>query len=243
MTRFHLSPPIRFLVPQCLTGSRVVLGGLALLAAVYREAHLSATLITFGALTDGLDGMAARWLESTSDFGLLFDLFSDYLCYIISPMALSLLLFPEKPANWILSILALPLLAGAIRYARNGNWGKTQEFAALGFPGIGTVIYAFFIVTLVFTDLRSLWGNLFVEIAIYIIVPGLSILMISPIRYPKLMKHFWIFVPVLIGFTIMPFVCTRLLAGIALSLGFLYTVLSPFFMHRRLGAESPPDGA
>ncbi len=228
----ELRSVIRFLIPQCLTASRAILGGMALLAAIYQEAHWAATYITYGALTDGLDGAAARWLKSTSDFGVLFDLFSDYLCYIVAPMALSLLILPEKPTGAVLCLLALPLLTGAIRYARNGNWGKTQEFATVGFPGIGTVVYAFFIVTLVFTDLKSLWGIRFVETAMCIVIPALSILTTSSLRYPKLMKYSWFFVIIFTAFMVMPFLWTRLLAGISLSLGCLYTVLSPFLLSR-----------
>jgi hypothetical protein len=47
------------------------------------------------------------------------------------------------------------------------------------------------------------------------------------------MKYRTISIPILAGFSIMPFAFTTVLAGIALSLGFLYTIAAPFFIPQR----------
>ena len=73
------------IVPQLLTATRVVLGTYALMAALDGHLYVAATLISLGAVTDGLDGLAARWLNAASSFGALFDYFADYLCYVIAP--------------------------------------------------------------------------------------------------------------------------------------------------------------
>ncbi len=223
----------RFLIPQLFTAVRVVLGGLALFQAMKGQDHWAATWVTYGALTDGLDGAIARRLKATSDFGALFDLYADYVCYIVAPVALSVNFFEMAPGNWILFLLGLPLLAAAIRYARNVRWSRVQSFELTGMPGLPTLIYAFLIVTLVFARLEEVIGVNLVRLILLMLVPSLSWLMISPIRYSKLMKYRWIFYPVMAGFLIMPFAFTRLFATIALSLGFVYTVVSPIVIYNR----------
>ncbi len=52
----------------------------AIITAVMRA--VAATFITLGAVTDGLDGWAARRLGVSSPFGALFDYFCDYLCFV-----------------------------------------------------------------------------------------------------------------------------------------------------------------
>ncbi len=224
---------LRFLVPQLFTGARVFLGGIALFQAMIGERHWAATWITYGALTDGFDGIVARKLSVTSDFGALFDLFADYVCYLVAPAALSLSFFEPRPRATVLILLGSPLLAGAIRYARNIQWNKIEPFEVAGIPGLGTVIYAFFIVTLVFSRPQEVIDIVWVRTIILLLVPALSVLMISPIRFSKLMKFHWIFYPVAAGFVIMPFAFTRLFSAITLALGFLYTVISPLIIYFR----------
>ncbi len=223
----------KFLIPQFLTGLRVILGGIALFQSMNGQPHWAATWITYGALTDGLDGMAARRLNATSDFGAVFDLFADYLCYIIAPVALSTSFFGATPGSVTLAILGLPLLAGAVRYSRNLRWTKIQVFELVGIPGLGTVIYSFFVVTLVFSRVEELIGLRWTQFTILILVPILSGLMVSSIRFSKIMKFHWIFFPVMAGFLIMPFAFTRLFSSIAFVLGFVYTVVSPILIYRR----------
>jgi len=191
------------------------------------QTHWAATWITYGALTDGLDGIVARKMSATSDFGALFDLFADYLCYIVAPVALSLSFFDAGPGAMALILLGSPLLAGAVRYARNIQWSRAQSFEVAGIAGLGTVIYAFFIVTLVFSRPQEVIGMEWVRLTILILVPLLALLMVSTIRFSKLMKFHWIFFPVMVGFLIMPFAFTRLFSAITLALGFLYAVISP----------------
>lgn len=223
---------LKFLIPQFLTGLRVVLGGIALFQSMHGQIHWAATWVTYGALTDGLDGIAARRLNATSDFGAAFDLFADYLCYIVAPVALSTSFFRPMPGTMTLTVLGLPLLAGAVRYARNLRWSKIQIFETAGIPGLGTVIYSFFVVTLLFSRMDEIIGLRWTRLAILILVPILSGLMVSRIRFSKLMKHPWIFFPAMVGFIIMPFAFTRLFASIAFAFGFVYTVVSPVLIYR-----------
>jgi CDP-diacylglycerol--serine O-phosphatidyltransferase len=232
---------LKFFVPQAVTASRIVFGAAAAFAAIFHRAELAAALITLGAVTDGLDGPIARKLGVTSEFGALFDYFADYLCYVVAPSILSLDLMQEPVDVVTLGILALPLLAGAIRYARNAIWLRSENFAEVGFPGLGTVIYAFFIVTLTYVHFEEIIGVGFLSRLILFIVLMLSCMMVLPLRFPKLMKHTWFSAPVLIGFTIMPFFFPRILSAIALAGGCLYTFISPFFISQRRRSAHPQN--
>jgi len=223
---------LRFVIPQAITASRIVLGGSALYAAAFHRIGLAATLITLGAVTDGLDGPLARRLGVSSEFGALFDYFADYLCYIVAPVALSLLLAGETAGPFSLVALGFPLLTGAIRYSRNAGLIKTETFDDVGIPGLGTVFFAFFIVTLAFLDPGPVIGAELLKGILISTVVAVSCLMILPVRYPRLMKFRWIAAPILLGFALMPFVYTRTLAAVALALGFVYTAISPFFMKK-----------
>jgi CDP-diacylglycerol--serine O-phosphatidyltransferase len=80
-----------------LTASRVVIGALALSAALDGRFRDAAALITLSAVIDGLDGKLARWLNASSPFGGIFDYFCDYLCFLMAPWALTRgLLGPER---------------------------------------------------------------------------------------------------------------------------------------------------
>jgi phosphatidylserine synthase len=232
---------IRLLVPQFLTGMRIIMGGIALFQAIKGRQHPAALWITYGAITDGLDGIAARRLAAESEFGAKFDLFADYVCYIIAPVVLSLSFFEKAPETMVYIVLGLPLLVGAIRYARNLRLSRNESFEVLGFPGLGTIIYAFLIVTLVFSEAEKELGISSIRWTILILAPIFSGLMVSPIRYPKLMKHRWIFFTVVIVLVIMPFAFTRPLAVITIALGLLYCVVPPILIHGRKSSKTTGD--
>jgi CDP-diacylglycerol---serine O-phosphatidyltransferase len=230
---------IKTCIPQVVTASRVVLGGAALFAAYFHNARLAATLIIYGSITDGIDGAVARKLGVCSEFGAMFDYFADYLCYIVAPAALSLLLFEERPGAWILVVLGLPLLAGALRYPRNLVYQKSQNFEELGNPGLGTLFYAYFIVTLVFTELRGIVsGTQFLWIVV-VIITVVSCLMVTSVRYMRLPKYRPLAVALFIGLAIMPFFWSKILAGIALASGFVFCFITPFFANRRPRRGTP----
>ena len=178
---------LRFVLPQAITASRIVLGGSALYAAAFHRPGLAATLITLGAVTDGLDGPLARRLGVSSEFGALFDYFADYLCYIVAPVALSLLIAGESAGPFSLIALGFPLLTGAIRYSRNAGLLRTEAFDDVGVPGLGTVVYAFFVVTLAFLDVGPAIGATLLQGILIWTVVVVSMKHLLPLLVPMLM--------------------------------------------------------
>ena len=218
-------PLVRFAVPQLLTGTRLVLGTVALINAMDGRTDMAATMITSGAVTDGLDGFVARRLDATSPFGALFDYFADYVCYVVAPWAVARALL-DPGAHWFIeSAVALPLLTAAIRYARNALTVATQRESDV--PGLGTVFFAFLIVTAVFLEAPQLIGQSRFSIVLPVFIVAVSILMVSPLRYPKIARFPGVWPIVLVLVAIMPFAATKFLAAAMLGIGVLYPLVAP----------------
>ncbi len=222
---------------QSCTGARIALAGGAVLATQAGQLDWAATLITLGIVTDGCDGVLARWLKTESDFGALFDYFADYFCYIIAPWLVTCAIL--KPSNgFTMVVCAIPLMTGAIRYSRNGNRLRCESFEQLGFPGLLTVFYTLFVVCMVFLQLppEGLTGT-----AIVVVIAGFSCMMVAPVRYPKLTRFKWVFALVYASLTIMPFFLTRPLAVAVLVLVLAYVLVSPFLIAQGFRRNLPGD--
>jgi phosphatidylserine synthase len=207
-------------VPQALTSARLLLGASAAGAAVDGRLETAATLICLGAVTDGLDGFAARRLGATSSFGALYDYFADYLCYVFAPWAIARGLLPPDP-GWRDAVLTVPLLTAAFRYAHNSPIAASP--ASNGeVPGLGTVFFAFLSVAAVFLDAKILLGESAFSAAFSILIVSFSLLMVAPFRCPKIARIPGMSPAVLVLVAIMPFAATKPLAGAMLIIGMCY---------------------
>lgn len=221
---------LRAAAPQVITGARVALGGAAVIAALDGHLYRAAALITLGAATDILDGLLARRLGVASAFGALFDTFSDYLCFVVAPWALTREYADAGEGVLREALLGLPLLTGALRYARNSLLVVAQGGAVGELPGLATVFFAFLPVAAVFLDARALVGGPLLSTTLTLFVVVLSLLMVAPVRYPKLTKVRGASAAVLASLVVMPFFGTRLLAAVMLVAGLLYVALAPAVM-------------
>ncbi len=223
----------RLLTPQVLTASRVVFSAAAILCALASDRATSARLIVGGAITDMLDGPVATWLGAVTDFGALFDYFADYLCYVVAPVVLCYTVVPAHSSRWPLVLTSLPLLTGAIRYGRNGSLLHHEEFAKVGYPGLGTNFFAMFIVGTVLLDWHTRLGSARFAELLSIAVPLFSVLMIVRVRYPKLTASKPLAAAVLLYLLLLPFVLTKILAAGMLIIVLAYAVISPFLVQPR----------
>jgi phosphatidylserine synthase len=220
---------MKALIPHLFTGGRLMLGTAALIAAIEGQVYVAATLVTLGAVTDGLDGFAARRLGVVSPFGALFDYFADYMCYVVAPCVVArALLGPQH--GWVEdAAVALPLLTAAIRYARNGLIVADPSQLGGEVPGLGTVFFTFLIVTAVFADAPSLIPHFAVVLELFIV--AFSVLMIAPVRCPKITLFPGMAPAVLLLIAIMPFVATKFLAVAMFIIGLLYPAVASFALH------------
>lgn len=224
---------VRTAVPQLMTAVRVALAAGAIIAALDGKLHAAATFITIGAVADGLDGHLARWFGVATPVGALFDYFADYLCFIVAPWVLSRALLSGALGPTTDLLIGLPLLTGALRYARNGVLVTVPSPEARDLPGVGTIFYAFVPVVLVFLNFGALAGQSSLPVVLPVWVALFSILMLAPIRYPKLTRFAGASPVVLVLLLSMPFAGTRALAATALVLGLLFIVVGPFLARAR----------
>lgn len=231
---------LRAAAPQVITGARVALGAAAVIATLDGLLYTAAALITFGAATDVLDGILARRLNVASAFGALFDTFSDYLCFVVAPWALTRALVAAGGSVLQEVLVGLPLLTAALRYARNSllivGRGEVREL-----PGLATVFFAFLPVAAVFLDARALVGGPLLSKALTLLVVAFSLLMVAPVRYPKLTKARGMSAAVVVPLVLMPFFGTRVLAGVMVVAGLLYVALAHLLAGDREG--SGPRGS
>ena len=224
---------LRVIAPQVVTGSRVVFGAAAVVTAADGRLHTAAALITLGAVTDVLDGLLARRLGVASAFGALFDTFTDYFCFVVAPWALTRALVGAGGGLVQESLLGLPLLTGALRYARNSLLIVARDAEVRELPGLATVFYAFLPVAAVFLDATLLVGGARLSAALTFLVVAFSLLMVTSVRYPKLNNFRGLSAPVLVLLVVMPFAGTRILAGVMFVAGLLYVGLAPLLARRR----------
>ena len=214
---------------HALTASRVFAGAAAIDATLRGRLDLAAALITASAVLDGLDGKAARWTGAAGPFGALFDYFCDYLSFIVAPWILARALAGTD--GWTLQcLLALPLLTGAIRYSLNGVVVAGRDAEVRDLPGVGTIFFAFLPVLVVFLDGPSRLSKEVVTVTVGAGTAVLSLLMLAPVRYPKLSLIPGASPAVLILLTLMPWLGTRAIATAALLIGTAYIVGGPFLL-------------
>lgn len=224
---------LRFLGPQVLTALRIMLAAGAILFALARDSVPGAKFIALGTVTDILDGPIATKLHVTTDFGALFDYFADYLCYIVAPVALSCSLFIDHASTYVIVLLSVPLLTGAIRYARNSGLLRKESFGQVGFPGLLTSIYALFIVGVILGGFQTILGLQRLKVLLCITVPTMSLLMILRIRYPKLTVSRAVGALVVVFLLLLPFVLTKVMAAFLLCVVLAYALISPTILPRQ----------
>lgn len=239
MPKQELLSALLFAVPQIFTALRVIIGVWALFGTVFHNVELAARLVIIGAITDFFDGWFARKLGVASEFGTRFDYFADYAFHIIVPVLISVFLIEPVPGPFSLAILGLPFLAGAIRYAQITGKRRTESFDQLGTPGLGTNIYSFYIIAMVFLRKEGAIHAALLEWILVVTVPVFSIMMVAPVRYPKYAKYWFILCPVVAGLNLMPFVLTKELAFLSIFLICLHVLCSPLVVNQRRERAGP----
>ena len=77
--------PFLMLLPNLVTIAGMCLGLTAIRFAMVGRFEISVVLILLSALIDGMDGLIARRLRATSEFGAELDSLSDFLCFGVAP--------------------------------------------------------------------------------------------------------------------------------------------------------------
>jgi CDP-diacylglycerol--serine O-phosphatidyltransferase len=206
----------------------------ALIAAI--EDHLTAAvrLVVIGLVVDSFDGPVAKRLGATSEFGAQFDYYSDYLGNVVAPSVIVFLLLREQLGHWAVVPAFVPMLTGAARYARNIIMTRELSFEQAGYPGLGTVFFALFVVEVVLLDAPTLLGDTWFSSVLTVAAVLLSFGMLGRWRYPKLTKSQMVNVVFCSVLVVHLFAFTRLLGTIVLLAIAGYALAAPLISHSRL---------
>ena len=102
---------LRYTVPNGFTSLSLLLGIASIVTSQIGELELAAWIIVWCGLLDVLDGLSARLLKATSDFGAEFDSMADLVSFGVAPAVLMLNaglqiadIHTESPEFWILLV-------------------------------------------------------------------------------------------------------------------------------------------
>jgi len=181
----HIS---RAVIPSFFTILNMFSGFMAILSAADRDYVSAAWLIVLAAIFDSLDGVMARLTKSSSEFGVELDSLSDLVSFGVAPSFLiyKLGLHVLGPIGTLSS--AMVMVFGGLRLARFNVQlvGFDKEyFKGLPIPSTAITISSF---VLLFYD--RTFGVLAPNAAPFLpfIAIGLSLLMVSTVRYDTLPK-------------------------------------------------------
>lgn len=201
----------RYTIPNSVTASSLLLGIGSIVAGQLGELTLAGWMIVWCGLLDVLDGVAARLLNATSDFGAEFDSMADLVSFGVAPGMLVLQagiaysgieLF--SGAFWVLLLsVGVFVLCGAMRLAR---FNLTSDQPSHGwFSGIpitaagGALLSTAVILMDKYPDIAlALPLHAYLPVMMFVLAIG----MVSRVRFPKAVKREGIFVNAFTGLNI-----------------------------------------
>jgi CDP-diacylglycerol--serine O-phosphatidyltransferase len=207
-----LSSRLRYTIPNGFTALSLLLGIASIVTTQLGELELAAWIIIWCALLDVMDGLSARLLKATSDFGAEFDSMADLVSFGVAPAVLVLNAGLEiggveydSGQFWVLLVaIGVFALAGAMRLARfnlssdqpSTGWFAGRPITAAG----GGIVPAVILVLIHHPDVASLLPlHLYLPVLMFV----LALLMISRIRFPKAVKRDSLFMNAFQGFVIL----------------------------------------
>lgn len=220
-------------IPNTITSFSLLSGFLALIFTSDGNFQLAAVMIFAASIFDLVDGIAARLLKTTSQFGVELDSLADIVSFGAAPAFLiySFHFYQLEVIGIIIS--AMPLIFGALRLARFNS--QIEEIETKGdFKGLPIPLSAITIAMFVYYVHNN--GEFFKPLY-YVSVPLiilLSLAMVSNIKYsafPKLNKTTLRGKPIYLLLAIVGLVLIFLTDGTALFYVFLGIVLFGIFRH------------
>lgn len=185
---------LRYSIPNSFTALSLLLGIASIATTQLGDLEFAAWLIVWCGLLDTLDGVAARLLKATSDFGAEFDSMADVISFGVAPAILVLHagmqlagIEYDTPQFWVLALASgIFALAGAMRLARFNIASASVEpgwFTGVPITACGGGLLSSLVLVLIYHEqiAASLPLHLYLPVLLFV----LSILMISRVRFPK----------------------------------------------------------
>lgn len=152
-------------------------GSISLLFTIEERYDLALLMILLAAICDVMDGLLARMLHCTSDFGKQLDSLADIISFGIAPVFL-ILLYRLENVQWVGPVAAVAfLICGALRLARFNISAPSKGFVGMPITAAGLLL-----------SMTTLIGERLKPEMVILIMGLLSILMISRVPFPSFKK-------------------------------------------------------
>ncbi len=217
---------LRFLIVTAFTSLNLLLGLLALFAAVEGILNVAVWSLLACVVVDGIDGALARHWQVQSPFGAQLDSLADMTSFTIASAVLAFYwLQPDIPFKLIFGASCFYTLSGAVRLARfNVSLPSSQYFQGMPTTVAGAVVAIF---CLAYPDPGSIWGIIMMLL--------LAVLMVTTLPYPKF-RHARKF-PVVVWLLISVGAVLNLSLTLVV-LALFYTLTGPFiWLYRRYSVQ------
>ena len=179
----------RAAVPNFFTLMNLLAGFFSLIQTAAGNLEAAAWLVVLAAFFDLLDGLMARLVGVSGEFGVELDSLSDVVSFGVAPSFLLYMFgLNQLGPMWGGLLASLPALFGAVRLAKFNSMAeagaKSTEFTGLPIPAqAGTVVV--FILTFIGRPWFDVLARPQLSVLITLVV-GLSALMVAPISFPAL---------------------------------------------------------
>jgi len=157
-------------IPDLITLLSVILAMLSIFSSVQGNPSIAAILILASAVSDKLDGIAARMLKRKGDFGKHLDSLADAVAFGAAPAVLGFMILEKSIFSYFALILFV--CAGILRLARFNISPNVAYFEGLPITASGTIMAVWILIGFPVSFLPYLCLML-------------SILMVSSIRIKK----------------------------------------------------------
>ncbi len=189
---------LRYTIPNSFTAVSLLLGVGSIVMSHLGNLELAGWMIVWCGLLDVLDGLAARLLNATSDFGAEFDSMADLVSFGVAPGMLMLHAGLEiggvdlfSGAFWVLlTSVGVFVLCGAMRLARfnlTTDQPRSGWFTGIPITAAGGGLVSTAVILLVrYEDIAAAMPlHAYLPVAMFALALG----MISTIRFPKAVKR------------------------------------------------------
>lgn len=176
----------RKFIPSLFTILNAFCGFVSIIHSSQNDFVNASLFIVYAAMFDMFDGIVARMLHSSSDFGVELDSLSDVISFGAAPSFLIYSIYFHKLDGIGLAISSLMMAFSAIRLARFNV--ELVGYEKDRFYGVPTPVSALTIVSYILLYHNNLFNEKFSEITIFILAIGLPVLMVSKFSYPVLPK-------------------------------------------------------
>ena len=177
-----------FILPSLITALSLLFGFLATLSAFDQSFEAAALFIFLSVVADNLDGMAARKLHATSEFGKNLDSLSDLIAFGMAPAVMlytwGLQCGADQFGKYGVIIAFIYLACGAMRLARFNSGVSNPNIPKNWFQGLPIPGAAGIIVTLCYINPAPI-TDITHSAALVVVSLLLSWLMVSSIPYPS----------------------------------------------------------